>query len=173
MPLNRYSRYFLLLLCFFSISVFAEEGKTSGFLSGLQQLRSTFGQDQEEQEQELLPPDEAFKLKVKVRDANTLVAQFEPAKNYYLYKDKVAFKPQTPGTTVENISLPQGEMKSDVTFGEVEVFHEPFEALISLKRDAPSADKLTLVATYQGCNEPIGVCYAPISKVIDLTLPVA
>jgi thiol:disulfide interchange protein DsbD len=173
MPLNRYSRYFLLLLCFFSTSVFAEEGKTSGFLSGLQQLRSTFDQNQEEREQELLPPDEAFKLKVKVRDANTLVAQFEPAKNYYLYKDKVAFKPQTPGATVENISLPQGEMKSDVTFGEVEVFHEPFEALISLKRDAPSVDKLTLVATYQGCNEPIGVCYAPISKVIDLTLPVA
>jgi len=173
MPLNRYSRYFLLLLCFFSTGVFAEEGKTSGFLSGLQQLRSTFGQDQEEQEQELLPPDEAFKLKVKVRDVNTLVAQFEPAKNYYLYKDKVAFKPQTPGTIVENISLPQGEMKSDVTFGEVEVFHEPFEALISLKRDALSANKLTLVATYQGCNEPIGVCYAPISKVIDLTLPVA
>jgi len=49
MPLNRYSRYFLLLLCFFSTGVFAEEGKTSGFLSGLQQLRSTFGQDQEEQ----------------------------------------------------------------------------------------------------------------------------
>ncbi|SEO07836.1 thiol:disulfide interchange protein DsbD [Nitrosospira multiformis] len=171
MPLNRYSRYFLLFLCFFSTSIFAEEGKTSGFLSGLQQLRSTFGQDQEEQE--LLPPDEAFKLKVKVRDANTLVAQFEPAKNYYLYKDKVAFKPQTPGTTVENISLPQGKMKSDVTFGEVEVFHEPFEALISLKRNASSDDKLTLVATYQGCNEPIGVCYAPISKVIDLTLPVA
>jgi len=173
MPLNRYSRYFLLLLCFFSTSVFAEEGKTSGFLSGLQQLRSAFDQNQDQEEQELLPPDEAFKLKVKVRDANTLVAQFEPAKDYYLYKDKVAFKPQTPGTIVENISLPQGRMKSDVTFGEVEVFHEPFEALISLKRDAPSTDKLTLVATYQGCNEPIGVCYAPISKVIDLTLPVA
>ena len=109
MPLNRYSRYFLLLLCFFSISVFAEEGKTSGFLSGLQRLRSTFDQNQEEREQELLPPDEAFKLKVKVRDANTLVAQFEPAKNYYLYKDKVAFKPQTHGTTVENISLPRGK----------------------------------------------------------------
>ena len=171
MSLNRYSRYFLLLLCFLSTSAFAEEGKTSGFLSGLQQLRSTFDQDQEEQE--LLPPDEAFKLKVKVRDANTLVAQFEPAKNYYLYKDKVAFRPQTPGATVENISLPRGKMKSDVTFGEVEVFHEPFEALISLKRDASSAGKLTLVATYQGCNEPIGVCYAPISKVIDLTLPVA
>lgn len=165
----RLSRYFLLFFCFCSISAFAQEGKSSGFLSGLQQLRTSFDQE----EQELLPPDQAFKLKVKVQDENTLVAQFEPAKNYYLYKDKVAFKPKSTGTTIERISLPQGKMKSDVTFGQVEVFHEPFEARISLKRDAPSTDKLTLVATYQGCNEPIGVCYAPINKVIELTLPVA
>jgi thiol:disulfide interchange protein DsbD len=163
------SRYFLLFLCFCSINAFADEGKSSGFLSGLQQLRTSFDQE----EQELLPPDQAFKLKVKVQDENTLVAQFEPAKNYYLYKDKVAFKPKSTGTTIERVSLPQGKMKSDVTFGQVEVFQEPFEARISLKRDTPSADKLTLVATYQGCNEPIGVCYAPINKVIELTLPVA
>src|SRR5687768_16542512 len=165
----RLSRYFLLFFCFCSINAFAEEGKSSGFLSGLQQLRTSFDQE----EQELLPPDQAFKLKVKVQDENTLVAQFEPAKNYYLYKDKVAFKPKSTGTTIERISLPQGKMKSDVTFGQVEVFHEPFEARISLKRDTPSTDKLTLVATYQGCNELIGVCYAPINKVIELTLPVA
>lgn len=165
----RLSQYFLLLLCLCSINSFAEERKPFGFLSGLQQLSSGF----EQNEQELLPPDQAFKLTVKVRDANTLVAQFEPAKDYYLYKDKVAFKPQDAGTSIEKISLPQGAIKSDVTFGQVEVFHQPFEALIFLKRDASSSDKLTLVATYQGCNEPIGVCYAPINKVIELTLPMA
>ncbi|SHL91983.1 thiol:disulfide interchange protein DsbD [Nitrosospira sp. Nsp11] len=165
----RLSQYFLLSLCLCSINSFAEERKPFGFLSGLQQLSSGF----EQNEQELLPPDQAFKLTVKVRDANTLVAQFEPAKDYYLYKDKVAFKPQDAGTSIEKISLPQGAIKSDVTFGQVEVFHQPFEALIFLKRDASSSDKLTLVATYQGCNEPIGVCYAPINKVIELTLPMA
>jgi Thiol:disulfide interchange protein len=165
----RLSQYFLLSLCLCSINSFAEERKPFGFLSGLQQLSSGF----EQNEQELLPPDQAFKLTVKVRDANTLVAQFEPAKDYYLYKDKVAFKPQDAGTSIEKISLPTGAIKSDVTFGQVEVFHQPFEALIFLKRDASSSDKLTLVATYQGCNEPIGVCYAPINKVIELTLPMA
>ncbi len=165
----RLNQYFLLLLILCSINSFAEERKPFGFLSGLQQLGSGF----EQNEQELLPPDQAFKLTVKVRDANTLIAQFEPAKDYYLYKDKVAFKPQDAGTSIEKISLPQGTIKSDVTFGQVEVFHRPFEALISLKRDASSSDKLTLVATYQGCNEPVGVCYAPINKVIELTLPMA
>jgi thiol:disulfide interchange protein DsbD len=69
--------------------------------------------------------------------------------------------------------MPAGTPKSDVTFGQVEVFHKPFEARIALKRGTPAAEKLTLVATYQGCNEPIGVCYAPISKVVELTLPMA
>ncbi len=165
----RLSQYFWLLLCLCSINSFAEERSAFGFLSGLKRLGSGI----EQNEQELLPPDQAFKLTVKVRDENTLVAHFEPAKDYYLYKDKVAFKPQDTGTSIEKISLPPGTIKSDVTFGQVEVFHQPFEALISLKRDPSSTDKLTLVATYQGCNEPIGVCYAPINKVIELTLPMA
>lgn len=165
----RLIRYILLLLCFFGMNAFAEEKASSGFLSGLKQLGANFDQD----EQELLPPDQAFKLTVRVRDENTLVAQFEPAKNYYLYRDKVAFKPQDAETSIEKISLPQGTVKSDLTFGQVEVFHKSFEAVISLKRGAASTNKLTLVATYQGCNEPIGVCYAPINKVIELTLPVA
>lgn len=166
----RLSRFLLLLLCFSNVNVFAEEGKPFGFLSGLKQLGTSFDKSDEE---ELLPPDQAFKLTVKVRDENTLVAQFEPAKNYYLYKDKVAFKPKNTETSIEKISLPSGTLKSDLTFGQVEVFHQPFEAIVALKRDGSSTDKLTLVATYQGCNEPIGVCYAPISKVIELTLPVA
>ncbi len=165
----RLIRYVMLLLCFFSTNVFAEEQKAFDFLSGLQRLGVGF----EGAEQELLPPDQAFKLTVKIRDENTLVAQFEPAKDYYLYRNKVAFKSQNAETLIEKILLPQGAVKSDLTFGQVEVFHKPFEAVISLKREASSTNKLTLVATYQGCNEPIGVCYAPINKVIELTLPVA
>ena len=165
----RLIQYVLLLLCFFSVNIFAEERKAFDFLSGLQQLGANFDQTA----QELLPPDQAFKLTVRVRDENTLVAQFEPAKDYYLYRDKVAFKPQNTETSIEKISLPKGAVKSDLTFGQVEVFHKPFEAVISLKREASSTNKLTLVATYQGCNEPVGVCYAPINKVIELTLPVA
>ena len=130
----RLIQYALLLLCFFSMNIFAEERKAFDFLSGLQQLGANFDQT----EQELLPPDQAFKLTVRVRDENTLVAQFEPAKDYYLYRDKVAFKPQNSETSIEKISLPKGAVKSDLTFGQVEVFHKPFEAVISLNREASS-----------------------------------
>ena len=163
----RLPRYLLLLLCAVSINVFAEEGKSFNLLSGLQQLGVNLSQNEEE----LLPPDQAFKLTVRVRDANTLVADFVPAKNYYFYRDKIVLKSQNSEIFIEKISLPQGEMKSDLTFGQVEVFHKPFQAVISLKRAVSATNQLTLAATYQGCNEPIGVCYAPISKVIELTLP--
>jgi thiol:disulfide interchange protein DsbD len=162
-------RFFLLLFCVTSINAFAEKEKSSGILSELKQLSTNFIQN----EQELLPPDQAFKLTVKVRSANTLIAEFEPTKNYYLYKDKIAFKPESKGTLIEKISLPQGKMKNDPTFGKTEVYYKPFQAVISLKREISASNQLTLAATYQGCNEPIGVCYAPIDKVIKLTLPVA
>ena len=162
-------RFFLLLLCFSCINAFATKGKPSGLLSELQQLSTNFAQN----EQELLPPDQAFKLTIRVRNANTLVAEFEPTKNYYFYKDKIAFKSQSTGTLIEKIFLPQGKMKDDLLFGQTEVYYKTFQAVISLKHGALATNQLTLAATYQGCNEPIGVCYAPIDKVIKLTLPLA
>jgi thiol:disulfide interchange protein DsbD len=162
-------RFFLLLFCVTSINSFAEKEKSSGILSELKQLGTNFTQN----EQELLPPDQAFKLTVRVRSEDTLIAEFEPTKNYYLYKDKIAFKPESKGILIEKISLPQGKMKNDPTFGKTEVYYKPFQAVIYLKREISASNQLTLTATYQGCNEPIGVCYAPIDKVIKLTLPVA
>ena len=46
--------------------------------------------------EEPLPPDDAFKLKVSFKDKNTLVAELAPAKNHYLYKNKVRFAVENP-----------------------------------------------------------------------------
>lgn len=167
-------RLFPILFLIFSVTstpVVAQESGSFNLFSKLQELGITLGQ---QNTQELLPPDEAFKISVEVRDANTLVAQFTPAKNYYLYRDKIAFEPQESGIFIEKIALPAGKMKEDLTFGYVEVYYESFQAIISLKREQSAKEKeqpLTLAASYQGCNEPIGVCYAPIKKDVSLTLP--
>tara|TARA_R110002073_G_scaffold114673_3_gene251988 strand:+ start:3440 stop:5365 length:1926 start_codon:yes stop_codon:yes gene_type:complete len=161
--------YFLLCFCLLSANASAEEGSAFSLLSELQKLGIDLGQ---KNQQELLPPDQAFKMSIVVQDGNTLVANFEPAKDYYLYRDKIVFEPKVPGTLIDRITLPQGKMKDDLTFGQTEVYYEPFQAIISLKREVSTTDQvLNLAATYQGCNEPIGVCYAPINKVVDLTLP--
>ena len=41
--------------------------------------------------QELLEPDQAFALSVRVRDAETLEASWKIAKGYYMYRDKFQF----------------------------------------------------------------------------------
>lgn len=169
----RLIHFFLILVCFTSTNVLAEEDKPSTSTSGtsvlsiLQKLGASFGQA----EQELLPPDEAFKFSIQVRDEHTLIANLTPAKDYYLYRDKIAFEPKSDGIHIEKVVLPQGKMKNDLTFGQTEVYYQPVQAIISLKRDPSATDQLSLTATYQGCNEPVGVCYAPIKKESNLTLP--
>lgn len=160
---------FIVFLCFTSTYAFAEEKKSSSLLSVLEKLGASFGESQ----QELLPPDEAFKLSLEVRDANTLIARLTPAKDYYLYREKIAFESNSEGIRIDKVSLPAGKIKDDLTFGQTEVYYQPLQAIISLRRDGAATNELTLAATYQGCNEPVGVCYAPINKVNKLILPAA
>ncbi len=42
-------------------------------------------------EDELLEPDQAFKLKVALKGPTTLVADLIPANGYYLYRDRIRF----------------------------------------------------------------------------------
>lgn len=120
---------------------------------------------------EPLPPGEAFKLAVSVRGANTLVAQFTPAKGYYLYKNKIFFALKNAnGVIIKEVRLPPGEVKNDPFFGTMEVYKKPFQIEITLDRTS-KAKHFTLVARYQGCNEVIGVCYPPLQTSFDLTLP--
>ncbi|MCP5243227.1 MAG: protein-disulfide reductase DsbD [Burkholderiales bacterium] len=166
-------RLFPILILLFSLTspnaVAQESGSFGSLFSKLQELGINLGQSNQ---QELLPPDEAFRMTLEVRDANTLIAKLAPAKNYYVYRDKIAFEPQSTDTLIEKVSLPKGKMKEDLTFGYVEVYYEPVQAVISLKRPEKSAaESLLLTATYQGCNEPVGVCYAPIKKEFDIALP--
>lgn len=167
----RLIQFLILLICLTSANVSAQESGSFNLFSKLQEMGITLGQSNQ---QELLPPDQAFKLSVEVRDAHTLIANFTPAKDYYLYRDKVAFEPKDTGIVIERIALPPGKMKDDLTFGETEVYYKPFQAIISLKREISETDEpLMLAATYQGCNDPIGVCYAPIHEDVNLTLPPA
>lgn len=167
----RLIHFLLLLFCLTSVNVSAQESSSFNLFSKLQELGISLGQSNQKA---LLPPDQAFKLSVEVRDAHTLIANFTPAKDYYLYRDKVAFEPKDTDIVIERIALPPGTMQDDLTFGKTEVYYKPFQAIISLKREISETDELlTLAATYQGCNEPVGVCYAPIHEDVNLTLPPA
>lgn len=138
----------------------------SGALSKLRSMAR--GADADE---DFLPPDKAFKVDVKAKDAHTLVADFAPAPSYYLYRDKIAFSlPKESGISIAGVALPPGEMKSDPNFGDTQVFHQPFQAVVTLDRTrVPGQQRVQLEARYQGCSEK-GLCYPPAKKMFELTL---
>jgi len=122
-------------------------------------------------EDELIEPDLAFKLNVTVKGPNTLVAQVIPAKGYYAYKERMRFSLKNAnGVAISSVKLPTGEMKVDQIFGRTEVYRKAVPAEITLNRTSKS-NTVTLVASYQGCHEKLGVCYPPIEKTVNLTLP--
>ncbi|RFC33494.1 MAG: thiol:disulfide interchange protein DsbD [Candidatus Nitrotoga sp. MKT] len=125
----------------------------------------------------ILSPDKAFGLEVSVRDTSTLLANFKITPGYYLYRDKVRFtlsgdSAKIAGVKITNVSMPKGDMKSDPNFGDMAVFHQSFQAVITLERNTNTAQDITLAASYQGCKEN-DLCYAPIDKQFSITLPKA
>ncbi len=136
-------------------------------------LMSLFGGEK----QNYLAPDAAFGLEVSALDGHTLLASFKVAPDYYLYRDKIVFSltsasPQASGVRIASVVLPKGEMKQDANFGNMEVYHQPFQAEIRLDRQASAGapHDITVEATYQGCSEK-GLCYPPINKTLSVSLP--
>jgi thiol:disulfide interchange protein DsbD len=148
----------LLLLC-----VVAPTSNAEGFLDRLSNLGGS-------KQPSFLPPDEAFGLDVKVRDAQTLQANFRVTPGYYLYRNKVAFTTTDNTVKVTAVNLPKGELKHDPNFGDTEVFHQSFQAEITLSPPNNKPTSITLNAVYQGCSEQ-GLCYPPISKTLHINLP--
>lgn len=119
----------------------------------------------ENDEETFLSPDQAFKLNIRAIDATTLNAEFTIASGHYLYKDKIKF--ESSNNKIGELVLPKGDIKQDSHFGQTEVFHQSFSALIKLSNPISAGNPVAITATYQGCSEK-GLCYSPILKNIDV-----
>ncbi|MCK9635151.1 MAG: protein-disulfide reductase DsbD [Methylobacter tundripaludum] len=136
-------------------------------LKGTQSLKLNLFED------ELLPPDQAFEFFASVKDDHTLHVNWNIAEGYYLYREKVQLElVNADGVTLGAYDIPRGIPKQDEAFGQVEIFHNELGFDLPISRSAQSAQTVTLQAKYQGCADR-GVCYPPMSKKIDLNLPVA
>jgi thiol:disulfide interchange protein DsbD len=134
--------------------------------SALDGLRSLLG---DTAMPKLLPPDEAFLVAAAMPDAQTARFDYTLTADTYLYRDKLAFVVKSPADVkVAQVDTPAGEVKDDPSFGRTEVYHRNFAAGVTLSRALASGEQLVLEATWQGCNEAVGVCYPPITR--DFTL---
>ncbi|MDH3355567.1 MAG: protein-disulfide reductase DsbD, partial [Chromatiales bacterium] len=121
-------------------------------------------------EDKILEPDEAFRLNATVVDGETVKLRWEITPKYYLYRNKFEFSIDAKNVSLGSYELPQGEEKNDEFFGKLQVFHNEMETLIPLVRTTTEATSVNLKVTYQGCAEA-GICYPPIKKSLQLSLP--
>jgi len=167
-------RLIILTLSFLASLVLPAHAEAQSMVERLQALGGS-------RQATVLPPDQAFGLELSVHDGNTLIANFRVTPGYYLYRDRISFKikdeaSQTNGNkpfgiTVSEVIMPQGEMKLDPNFGNMIVYHQSFQSEIRLSRTALNAQQILLEAEYQGCKNS-GLCYAPITKKYNLSLPI-
>jgi thiol:disulfide interchange protein DsbD len=116
-------------------------------------------------ENDFLPPDVAFRVGGSLLDSANLRLRWVIADGYYLYKQKIEVKAESPDLVVGVPQLPQGVMKTDPYLGRQEIYTQQFEARVPYTRGDFGAHPLQVKVTYQGCAEA-GLCYPPITKVL-------
>jgi thiol:disulfide interchange protein DsbD len=160
------NRRLTLLGACLALSMCAVGNVAAGILDALENLgdNSGFGSDKE-----FLDPEVAFRFTHAIEPDETVRLNWDIAPGYYLYRDKFAAKSNVVGVRVGELYRPNGVMKDDPDFGDVEIYrHEAgLRAPITFDSDAPRTAALEV--TYQGCAED-GICYPPIKKSIDVLL---
>ncbi|MCP4765508.1 MAG: protein-disulfide reductase DsbD [Gammaproteobacteria bacterium] len=123
------------------------------------------------QEDELLPPEEAFSLRAWIEGDN-LVAEYRIAPGYYMYRERFDFQIEAGDAPArfDVAQIPDGKIKNDEFFGEMETYRDRVLIQLPIIFESARANRLEIRMTSQGCAD-IGVCYPPLkqSLAMDLT----
>ncbi|HEX3395262.1 MAG TPA: protein-disulfide reductase DsbD domain-containing protein [Steroidobacteraceae bacterium] len=115
-------------------------------------------------ETDFLPPDVAFRVAGRI-DGKTLKVRWVIADGYYLYRQKIEVRAESPDLVVATPELPPGVVKTDPYLGTQQVYMQQVEAIVPYSRIDAGAHPVQIKVTYQGCAEA-GLCYPPITKVL-------
>jgi thiol:disulfide interchange protein DsbD len=120
---------------------------------------------------QILKADDAFRLSVKSAGKDKLTIRWDIEDGYYLYRDKFALSAVEDTIQIKGFSVPQGKVKIDPAFGEVEVNYNLVEIDVPVDHPGNEAVQFDLEVKYQGCKED-SVCYPPIKKIVPMVLDV-
>lgn len=115
-------------------------------------------------ETDFLPPDVAFRTGATV-EGQAVRVRWVIADGYYLYKEKIEVRAESPDLIVGRPELPSGMMRTDQFLGRQEIYIQQVEARVPYTRGDYGAHPLQIKVTYQGCAEA-GLCYPPMTKVL-------
>jgi thiol:disulfide interchange protein DsbD len=116
------------------------------------------------QEEDLLPPEEAFALTAWV-EGDTLVAEYRIAPGYYMYRERFEFQIESSDAPArfDVAMIPTGKIKNDEFFGKMETYRDSVTVKLPLLYENTPATRLQVKAVSQGCAD-IGVCYPPLKQ---------
>ena len=141
---------------------------TQAFLFLLLTISSVTGWAQDD---ELLEPDQAFAMQAPVVEGNSISLTWKIAPDYYLYQNKFKFDLEGADSDLARPEMPAAIRKKDDFFGDVDIYKKSVTVTLPLRRTGTESQQVVLKTVIQGCNEPVGVCYPPIRKSHELTLP--
>jgi len=122
------------------------------------------------QNDELLPPEQAFSLSAWV-DGDQLIAEYRIAPGYYLYRQHFDFQIDSSDAPANFgvAQMPAGIHKQDEFFGDIETYRERVTIRLPIHFAGAAASQLQVRATSQGCAD-IGVCYPPLKQALAIDL---
>ena len=119
---------------------------------------------------EVLHPDDAFKVAVSAISNDRLILNWQIKPGYYLYKDKFSISANDSSIIIGSYVFPIGKLKEDLAFGEVEVYYNNNQLLVPFTYEDTNIKELNINIGYQGCKED-SICYPPIEKNLIVSIP--
>jgi thiol:disulfide interchange protein DsbD len=100
------------------------------------------------QDEELLPPEEAFSLSAWVED-DALVAEYQIAPGYYMYRERFDFQIESIDAPArfDVAVLPDGKVTEDEFFGKMETYRNSVKIKLPLLFDGTAASMLQVKIT--------------------------
>ena len=115
--------------------------------------------------QDLLPPEQAFRISANGQAPDKVQVKWRIADGYYLYQSKIKFNTDAREITLMEPDFPKGQQVNDEFFGEIEIYRDEVIIDIPVIKDEKIPDIITLEARSQGCAD-IGVCYPPQTQTL-------
>ncbi len=112
----------------------------------------------------LLDVDKAFAFSAQSNGEGEIVADWQIADKYYLYRDKIEARLVSGQATLGDLKLTEGKLKDDPIFGQVTVFYGSAQARLPLY---DIKGQVVVEFEYQGCADA-GVCYPPQKQQITV-----
>jgi thiol:disulfide interchange protein DsbD len=137
-------------------------------IAGSAQAKPWWMRGTDSNETDFLPPDVAFRVSARV-EGDLVKVRWVIADGYYLYREKIEVKAESPDLVVSAPQLPAGVLKTDPYLGTQQIFTQQVQAVVPYSRTDAGAHPMQIKVTYQGCAEA-GFCYPPITKVLFPTL---